>query len=250
MKKFLTFLLTAALLAIAPVSVLADDAAAADDTAVETSAAEPLVLDGLTQVEVTSSDTNIDVDAANFYDSIADTKCKIAFDAETGTRTFSVYTATKVPEAISNFAAIIDGEKGTVITIEVYGTNESLLLDWTPLAFSAESLDSEYAIFSLADSTTPYAFYRFDFTIDLGEYFELAELALFKVTTDGPEMKYDISDAVEEGEIPAVVPVEEVEETAAIEEESAEEETAAEEVPTFGLFTKFPMPMYKFLPRG
>lgn len=254
MKKFLTFLLTAALLATSSVCVLADDVVEEAETAAveETTVVEPLVLDGLTQVEVTSSDTNLDADAGNFFDSIADTKCKITFPAEEETKTFSIYTATKVPEAISNFAAIIEGEKGTVITIEVYATNDSLLLDWTPLAFSAESLDTDYAIFGLADNTTEYAFYRFDFTLEIGDYFEIAELALFKVTTDAPEMMYDIPDGVvEEGETPAVVPV--VEEAAEeVVEEEAVEETAeeAEDVPTFGLFTTAPLPSYKFLPRG
>lgn len=218
MKKFLTFLLTAALLAVAPVTVLAEDAAAEAEAVV---IAEPLVLDGMTQVEVTSSDTSIDVDTGNFYDSIAETKCRIAFTEDAETKTFSVYTATKVPEALTKFAAIIDGEKGTVLTINVYATNDSLLMDWTPLAFSAESLDTEYAIFALADNTTAYAFYRFDFTLDLGEYFELAELALYKETTDAPEMKYDLGDVVEAGEMPALVPVEEAAE-ATVEETSAE----------------------------
>jgi len=215
MKKFLAFLMTAVLLAGASVTVLADDAVTADEPAA--AAAEPLTIDGMTQIEVTSSASNFDVNVANFYDSIPETKCTIAFDAEAETKTFSVYTATKVPEAIANFAAIVDGVKGTVITIEVYGTNDSLLLDWTPLAFGPDSLDTEYAIFGLADNTTPYAFYRFDFTLELGDYFDIAELALFKVTTDAPEMQYDLGDFVEEGEIPALVPVEEAEEESAFE---------------------------------
>ncbi len=256
MKKLLTFALTALLLACASVNVLADDAVVPEDTAVpaaeETTESEPLVIDGMTQVDVTTSDSSFDVDVANFYDVLPETKCTIAFDADTETRTFSVYTATKVPEAIANFAAIIDGEKGTVITIEVYGTNDSLLLDWTPLAFGPEDLSGEYAIFSLFDNTTPYAFYRFDFTLELGDYFDLAELALYKVTTDAPEMEYDLGEVVEEGEIPALVPVTEAEaeEAAAIAEEPVEEEALFSEIPTFGLFSKFPMPMYKFLPRG
>jgi len=244
MKKFLTFLLTAALLAVAPVTVLADDAA---DTAAEAEAvtlAEPLVLDGMTQVIVTSSDTNLDADVSNFYDAIAETKCRITFPADAETKTFSVYTATKVPEALAKFAAIIDGEKGTVLTLNVYGTNDSLLMDWTPIALSAESLETEYAIFALSDNTTAYAFYRFDITLEYGDYFDLAELALFKETTDAPEMKYDLGDVVEAGEIPALVPVEEAV------EETAEEEPLFSEIPTFGLFSSSPMPVYKFLPRG
>lgn len=207
MKKFLTFLLTAALLAVTPAAVLAEDTVDAE-TEVMT-IAEPLVLEGMTQVAVTSSDTSIDVDTFNFYDAIAETKCKITFAEDAETKTFSVYTATKVPEALAKFAAIIDGEKGTILTINVFATNDSLLMDWTPLAFSAESLDTEYAIFSLADNTTAYAFYRFDFTLDLGEYFELSELAIFKETTDAPEMMYDLGDVVEAGEIPALIPVKE-----------------------------------------
>lgn len=260
MKKLLTFALTALLLACASVNVLADDAVVTEDTAVataaeETTVSEPFAIDGMTKVEVTSSDASLDVDTGNFYDTLPETKCTITFDAEAETRTFSVYTATRVPEAIANFATILDGEKGTVITIEVYGSNDSLLLDWTPLAFGPENLGGEYAIFSLSDNTTPYAFYRFDFTLELGDYFDLAELALFKVTTDAPAMEYDLGEVVEEGEIPALVPVTEAEEAeaeeaAAIAEEPVEEEALFSEIPTFGLFSKFPMPMYKFLPRG
>jgi len=256
MKKFLAFLMTAALLAGSSVTVLADDTVTAEETAaVET--AEPLIIDGMTQIEVTSSDSNLDVNVANFYDALPDTKCTITFDAEAEAKIFSVYTATKVPEALANFAAIVDGEKGTVITIEVYGTNDSLLLDWTPLAFGPDSLDTEYAIFGLADNTTPFAFYRFDFTLEFGDYFDIAELALFKVTTDAPEMQYALSEVVEEGEIPALVPVAEEEaepeEAAAIEEtveEEPEEKPLFSEIPTFGLFTGSPLPVYKFLPRG
>jgi hypothetical protein len=112
-----------------------------------------------------------------------------------------------------------------------------------------ESVEEEYAVFAMADNSTRYAFYRFDFTLELGEYFDLAELALYKVATDEPEMQYDLGEVVEEGEIPALIPVEE-----AIAEEIPEEEPAEEalftEVPSFGLFTKFPMPAFKFLPRG
>lgn len=244
MKRFLAFALTTLLLACTPAAVLADDTA--DDA---------LTIEGMTQVTVTTSDTNMDVDAANFYDALSETKCTITFDAEAETKTFSVYTATKVPEAIAKFAAIVDGEKGTIITIEVYGTNDSLLLEWTPLAFGPESLETEYAVFALADNTTPYAFYRFDFTLEYGEYFDIAELALFKTETDEPEMEYALGDVVEEGEIPELVPVvaeaEEAEEaeTAVVEEEPAEE-VLFTEIPSFGLFSTSPMPVYKFLPRG
>ena len=241
MKKFLTFLLTVALLAVAPVTVLADDTVPAAAEAEVVTIAEPLVLDGMTQITVTSSDTSLDADAVNFYDAIAETKCKITFPEDAETKTFSVYTATKVPEALAKFAAIIDGEKGTILTINVSATNDSLLMDWTPLAFSAESLETEYAIFALADNTTPYAFYRFDFTVEYGDYFELAELALFKETTDAPEMMYDLGDVVEAGEMPALVPVEDV-----IEEPVEEEKPLFSEIPTFGLSS----PFYKFLPRG
>ena len=255
MKKFLTFALTAVLLACASVTVLADEAAIAEETAaVETAEeiviAEPLTLEGMTQIVVTSSATDPTVASGNFYDAVPETKCTITFDAEAETKTFSVYTASKVPEALAKFAAIVDGEKGTVITFEVYGTNDSLLLDWTPLAFGPENLDTEYAIFAMADNSTPYAFYRFDFTLELGEYFDLAELVLFKETTDAPEMQYDLGEAVEAGEIPALIAVEAEE---AIAEEIVEEEAEKalfSEIPTFGLFTGSPLPIYKFLPRG
>ncbi len=256
MKKFLTFLLTAALVATASTGVFADDVAEVADAEAGIEAislSEPLVLEGMSPLEVTSADTNVETDAANFFDAIPETKSTIAFPVDMETKTFSVYTATRVPEAVAKFAAILDGEKGTVITIEVYATNDSLLLDWTPLAFSAESFDTQYAIFAMADASTEYAFYRFDFTVEVGEYFDLAELSLFEVANDDPEMMYDIEDGVvEEGETPDLVPAVEAEEATEepVIEEEVVEEAPVKDVPTFGLFTKFPMPMYKFLPRG
>lgn len=238
MKKLIAFVLTAVMLAGTAAVAYADDAVT--DEAV----AEPLVIDGMTQVVVTTSDASHDVDVSNFFDSVQETKCVITFDAAEETKTFSVYTATRVPEAISSFATILDGEKGTVVTIEAYGTNDSLLFDWDPLAIEVNSLDTEYAIFSVNDNETAYAFYRFDFTLEIGEYFEIAELALYKVTTDEPEMIYDLGDSIEAGETPALIPIEE----AAIADVDEVEES--EDVPTFGLFSSFPMPKYKFLPRG
>ncbi|MGN1345857.1 MAG: hypothetical protein ACI4V1_03675, partial [Eubacteriales bacterium] len=158
MKKFLTLLLTAALLATASTGVFADEAvetaeapaAAAEETVVPAT----ITIEGLTQVEVTTSDTSLDVDAANFYDTLAETRCRIEFAPDAEETTFSVYTATKVPEAISKFAAILDGEPGTILTIEVYGTNDSLLLDWTPIALVQEeevTVIGDYAVLSIAD---------------------------------------------------------------------------------------------------
>ncbi len=259
MKKFLTYLLTAALLATASTGVFADDVAAEPTDAeagIEAiSLIEPLVLEGMTQIEVTTADSNLEADVANFFDSMPETACVIAFPEDAESKTFSVYTATRVPEALAKFAAIVDGEKGTVLTFEVYATNDSLLLDWTPLAFGPDSLDTEYAIFAMADATTDYAFYRFDFTVEVGDYFELAELVLFELTNDDPEMMYDIQgDVVELDNPPALIPVpveeaEEADAASAIEEEIAEDKVM-EDIPTFGLFSKFPMPVYKFLPRG
>lgn len=232
MKKLFALVLTAVMLAGSAVSALAEEQVPA-----------PLELDGMTQVTVTTSDTSHDVDVSNFYDFIADTKCVITFDETEETKTFSVYTATRVPEAISAFATILGGEKGSVVTIEVYGTNDSLLFDWTPLSIEVDNLDTEYAVFSVNDNATAYAFYRFDFTLEIGDYFEIAELALYKVTTDEPAMMYDLGDSIEVGETPALIPIED----AAIADIEVEEEA---DVPTFGLFSAFPMPMYKFLPRG
>ena len=105
MKKFLTLALAAILLACTPAAVLADDEIAEEAVI----AAEPLVLEGMTQVAVTTSDTSLDADVRNFYDAIPETKCTITFDAEAEEKIFSVYTATKVPEDLAKFAVILDG---------------------------------------------------------------------------------------------------------------------------------------------
>ncbi len=234
-KALTAILLTASLLLTASVAALADDVAESEEL-------QPLTIEGMTQIVVTSSDSNGNVDASNFYDGTSDTRCKIGFGAEEEEKTFSVYTATKIPEALSAFATILDGEPGVIITISAYGTNDSLLIDWTPLALSEDiAFSDEYAIFTIADEPTTYAFYRFDFTLEYGESFEIAELALFKLTTDEPEMEYAYAEVVEAGETLPLVPVETAE----------EEEVAVDaEFPAFGLFRTLPLAAYKFLPRG
>lgn len=241
MKKTLTALIMAAVLCVsASAAVFADDTADAIEPAV-------ITVDGMEQITVTSSDTSAAVDAVNFYDHSAETKCKITFAAEEE-KIFSVYTATKVPEALSAFAAILEGESGTVLTLSVYGTNDSLLVDWTPLAIE-ETIDTigDFAVFKIADEAVKYSFYRFDFVLELGDYFELSELALFAPVTDEPELEYAATDVIEPGETPELVPVAgEITEPADETVDEAEDSVAA---PSFGLMSKFPMPMFKFLPR-
>ena len=157
MKKLLTFALTALLLACASVNVLADDAVVTEDTAVtaaeETTVSEPFAIDGMTKVEVTSSDASLDVDTGNFYDALPETKCTITFDADEETKTLSVYTATKVPEALTNFAAIVDGEKGTVITLSVWKKVTVTTTASTTAAASGDSSSTTSAASSQATTT-------------------------------------------------------------------------------------------------
>lgn len=188
---------------------------------------EPLELDGMTRIVVTTSDSTIagsteKVATENFFDGKSSTGCTIIFedseaveedgelaDCEVSTpKTFSIYTATRVPEAVESIAALFDGEKGTVLAINVYATNDSLLLDWKQLTLENPLYtDGNYDIINIANYPQKYSFYRIDITVEEGTYFTLSELLLYKDASDDSYYYYAHVEELEPGETPELIEV-------------------------------------------
>lgn len=267
-QTFLALLLSAA--ALFAINASAEEIA---ETAVEE--AEPIVaevieevapitVDGMERIIVTSSDSSIPgtsdkVDTTVFFDGKSSTGCTIGFieipapaldengepivdeayaDVEIATeKTLSIYTATRVPEALQTVAALLDGEVGTVLGVSVYATNDSLLMDWTQLTVinPVEKVDG-YCVFEIAEEPVAYSFYRIDINLVEGNSFDLSELILFKNITDEPEYQYVSDGEVEAGETPELIEV------------PTEEAEVEEEAPLFGLFG-MPGLMRKNMPR-
>ena len=156
-------------------------------------------------------------------------------------KTFTLITSSGVPQTLSAFGILTDGVHGTEITLRVWGSNDSLLEEWTPLPL-VQSIGEQngFRVFHIQNPTgdwknvTPYAFYRFEFTADFGEApepspYNLREVILLRPESDEPDMVYAVVDAVKPGEYPPLVPV-----TALEKEDEAPTETAdaaADETP-------------------
>ena len=196
MKKAALLALVLALAAIFAVSV-----SAADE--------EPfafLELEGMTEITVTSSvNSTEDVSSAAFFDKLISTGA--AFTVSGDNRTLSVYTATGIPKSLSAFAAYLQGETGTVIGVNVFGTNDSSLENWTTvLPAGVPSEIDGFRVFPVDDPMVGFAFYRFDFTVADGDGFILSELALYAVESDEPELVFAPLTSVEPGETLPLIP--------------------------------------------
>lgn len=278
-QTILALILSAA--ALFSVNAAAEDTAetAVEETAVEEVAADeaaeevveeiaPITIEGMERIIVTSADSSVPgtsdkVETSVFFDGKSSTGCTITFveipapetdedgnpivdeayaDAEIATeKTLSIYTATRVPEALQTVAALFGGESGTVLGVSVYATNDSLLMDWTQLTVkNPVEMIGEYSVFEIAEEPVSYSFYRIDITVVEGSGFDLSELILFKYITDEPEYQYVSDGEVEAGEAPELVE---------ISAETEEAEEAEEEKPLFGLFG-MPGMMRQTMPRS
>lgn len=276
----------AALLSVSAAADEAEEAVPAADEAVVEEAAEeaaaeeaveeivPPVIDGMERIIVTSSDSSVPgttdkVETSVFFDGSSSTGCTISFielpapetdengnpivneeyaDLEVAdSKTFSIYTATRVPEALQAVAALFGGESGTVLGVSVYATNDSLLMDWTQLTVQnpVEKI-GEYDVFTIAEEPVKYSFYRIDIEVIEGAGFDLSELVLYKPAVDEPEYAYVSDGEVEAGETPDLIEVSAEEPVEEAEEAPVEE---AEETPLLGLFG-MPGLMRQTMPRN
>ena len=172
----------------------------------------PIELDGMTKIAVTSSVSEgslEEVDLTALYDGKSSTYITLDYTGDSY-RLFSVYTATRVPEPLSAFAAMFEGEWGTTIKVTAFGTNDSLLREWTNLSLDYTPKEKDgYKGFEIQDEPETYAFYRFDFELLVNDCVTISELVLFEEENDGPEYKYVIRDpdGIDPGEMPLLVPI-------------------------------------------
>lgn len=215
MKKF-TALLTVGLVG----TMLAAPAFAAD-------AAEPLlispapetvtasaypVIEGFDYAFVKSSMSNASGDIGYFFDGTTSTLCGMDM---TGLpfRTVSIYMTSYAPFTLSAVAGVFSSSEADLsMQVSVYGTNDSLLVDWTQIELDANIYSiGDYTVFTNADyaegaeapaDPAVYQFYRVDLTLLSGNSYTLAELVFFR--PEGPLMipVYDTTDGVELGEEP------------------------------------------------
>ncbi|MBO6052231.1 MAG: hypothetical protein J6Q17_00700 [Clostridia bacterium] len=139
--------------------------------------------------------------------------------ADSEDKTFTLLTSSGVPQTLAAFGILTDGAPGAQITLRVWGSNDSLLEEWTPLPLiQSVGEQNGFKMFHIqktaADwkSVEAYAFYRFEFTADFGEgseysSYNLREIVLLRPESDEPDMTYAVVEAVEPGEYPPLVPV-------------------------------------------
>jgi len=233
-KLFLALILAAsALLAVS---------AGAEDTAAELT---PPALEGYKVLKVTTSDssipgTNEKINTSVLFDNLSSTGCTIEFvdvaesekaEAEEAglpvadAKAVSVYTSSGVPLGMCAFALNLEGDKGTVLSINVYGTSDNLLLDWTQLDLKNKNgIETDgYYVFEIDGKIEKYVFYRFDITLENGDVFTINELELYRSADDVFEYHYVFDGDIIAGETPE------------IERTLIEEPDIIREVPKFGL---------------
>ncbi|MBQ4354987.1 MAG: hypothetical protein IJC71_08850 [Clostridia bacterium] len=236
------FLAAAAMLSV---SVSADEPEAASDAAavnIDELIAPPIELEDMTRIKVTTSmasvpGTNGYIDSSVLFDGLKATGAVMTFlDLETDfpkddkgnpivpaaieiadAKILSIYTATRVPEAVESFALHFD--RTGSLGIRIYATNDSLLEEWTQLTFDGAPYKvGEYDVFDIADEPQKYSFYRIDIEVLSGSTYAVNELILFKDASDTSYFYYESDGEVLPGETPELIEV-----PAPAEEEPAEE---------------------------
>lgn len=186
------------------------------------------VVEGKERVAVTSSvsDFGAEYDMGDIFDCDASTALKFSFDEE-DEKAVNVYTAISGRAVVDTFAVMVGGESGTVVAVNVYGTNDSTLNDWYQLQVINPAVEQDgFKVFEVKEFARKYAYYRFEFILLSGEYFTLSELALYCDEGKAVVTKYISDGEVEEGTTPASVDV-------AIAASSVEKKEA---IPMFDIF--------------
>ncbi len=161
-------------------------------------------LDGKDKVTVTSSVCDLlpEVSLSALYDSTAESMVSVTFDEET-TKTLNIYAAVAGPVVADKFAFYIDGEAGTVVGINVYATNDSTLTDWYQLtAVNPVEEKDGFRVLSVKDYARKFSYFRFEFTVLLGNSFSLSEIALYCDKGEATVVKYTSDGEVEAGTTP------------------------------------------------
>ena len=203
MKKLKLTAAVLAVLAALSVNVYADEALPeAAETIEETVLTAEISFPGMQELNVNSSMSEPDADTAVLFDSLAVTGLDLNVTEEN--RTFTVYTALGVRDYADLLAVQMAGEPYTTVEVAVYASNDDET--WVQMDVTAPTEESGFYVFDILGCEEKYAFWRIDFTVDMGDGFSLAEIALFKQNRGEPEYIYDLGDEVAEGELPELIP--------------------------------------------
>lgn len=184
---------------------------ATEETAVDESAEAPaytpayVTIDGKEKVTVTSSVCDLlpDVSLDCIFDSIDESNMTVAFDDETPSKRINVYASVAGPVVADTFAFRIDAEKGTVVGINIYATNDNTLTDWYQLKVNNPAEDKDgFKVFTVKDYVRKFSYFRFEFVILTGNSFSLSEAALYCDEGEATVVKYTSDGEVEEGSAP------------------------------------------------
>ena len=239
MKKTALIALALSAAAMLAVNASAEDAAPAEKPA-ETAAVTVTEV-GLRRLPVTSALTEgADCGPVSvLFDGLSDAAMTVDL-AESEDKTFTLTTSSGVPQTLAAFGVLTDSVPGAQVTLRVWGSNDSLLKEWTPLPLiQSVGEQNGFKVFHIQNtaadwkSVQSYAFYRFEFTADFGDTgvtaYNLREVILLRPVSDEPDMVYATVDSVEPGELPPLVPVELPELPEETPAEAAEPEAPAEE---------------------
>lgn len=224
MKRMRLTALLLAMLAAMAVTVNAEEAepaepaetAAVEETAEEVNDFAVIAFPEMLPVGVTSSMSEPNSDTSVFFDRLASTGYE--FTVTEDCKVYSLYTSVGVRDYVDQFAAMISGEHYTSITVSMFASNDHA--NWVQLDVAEPTLENGFHVFRNIGDGERYTYYRFDFSVEMGEGFTLSEFALFKTDLGEPEYVYNLGDSVEIGELPELIPV-------------VEEEPAPAEKPTY-----------------
>ena len=182
-------------------------AAETTDESAEAPAYTPayVAIDGKEKVTVTSSVSDLlpDVSLDCIFDSIDESNMTVAFDDETPSKRINVYASVAGPVVADTFAFRIDAEKGTVVGINIYATNDNTLTDWYQLKVNNPAEDKDgFKVFTVKDYVRKFSYFRFEFVILTGNSFSLSEAALYCDEGEATVVKYTSDGEVEEGSAP------------------------------------------------
>lgn len=189
----------------------AEVAEATEETATDESAEAPaytpayVAIDGKEKVTVTSSVSDLlpDVSLDCIFDSIDESNMTVAFDDETPSKRINVYASVAGPVVADTFAFRINAEKGTVVGINIYATNDNTLTDWYQLKVNNPAEDKDgFKVFTVKDYVRKFSYFRFEFVILTGNSFSLSEAALYCDEGEATVVKYTSDGEVEEGTTP------------------------------------------------
>lgn len=164
-----------------------------------------VAIDGKEKVTVTSSVSDLlpDVSLDCIFDSIDESNMTVAFDDETPSKRINVYTSVAGPVVADTFAFRINAEKGTVVGINIYATNDNTLTDWYQLKVNNPAEDKDgFKVFTVKDYVRKFSYFRFEFVILTGNSFSLSEAALYCDEGEATVVKYTSDGEVEEGTTP------------------------------------------------